>query len=150
VNKDLLSGDGLLGRLMPVQVERLDHFVLTVTDIEATIAFYEMVLGMRPVTFGAGRKALMFGQGKINLHPMRGPFKPHARHPTPGSADLCFITSWSMEKVVQHLNGCGVLIEEGPVARTGALGPILSVYFRDPDENLIEVSAECSRKNIPC
>lgn len=124
-----------------MQVERLDHFVLTARDIEATAAFYEQVPGMRPVSFGAGRRALEFGRSKINLHPASKPLEPHARHPTPGSADLCFIVPVPIGTVVEHLGRCGVAIEEGPVPRTGALGPIRSVYFRDPDGNLIEVSS---------
>ncbi|MBL8540008.1 MAG: VOC family protein [Betaproteobacteria bacterium] len=123
-----------------MQVERLDHFVLTVRDVEATISFYEKVLGMSAVTFGAGRRALAFGQSKINIHPAHAPLSPHARHPTPGSADLCFIVSSPVAAIVEHLRRCDVVTEEGPIARTGALGPIMSVYFRDPDGNLVEVS----------
>lgn len=123
-----------------MQIERLDHLVLTVRDVEATVTFYAQVLGMKPVTFGNGRRALSFGQQKLNLHPADAPFKPHAAHPTTGSADLCLISTTSISVVVDHLKGKGIAIEEGPVSRTGALGPITSVYFRDPDENLIEVS----------
>jgi len=123
-----------------MKIERLDHLVLTVRDIEATVAFYADVLGMNPVTFGNGRRALSFGQQKLNLHPADAPLKPHAAHPTPGSADLCFITSTPIAEVIALLERRGVAIEEGPVARTGALGSITSVYFRDPDANLIEVS----------
>ena len=123
-----------------MQIDRLDHFVLTVSDLDATIAFYQRVLGMTPVTFGAGRRALSFGRSKINLHPADAPISPHARQPVPGAADLCFITSEPIAAVANHLRRCNVAIEEGPVPRTGALGPITSVYFRDPDGNLIEVS----------
>lgn len=123
-----------------MQVERLDHLVLTVADIDASISFYEKVMGMRPLTFGAGRRALAFGRSKINLHPADQPIRPHARYPTAGSADLCFIVATPVEEVVLHLRDCGVTIEDGPVARSGATGPIMSVYFRDPDDNLIEVS----------
>lgn len=125
---------------MPFQIDRVDHLVLTVRDIEATVRFYTEVLSMIPVSFGAGRRALSFGQQKINLHQADDPIAPHAANPTTGSADLCFVTSESLEKVLQHLNALNVQILEGPVQRTGALGPILSVYFRDPDQNLIEVS----------
>jgi catechol 2,3-dioxygenase-like lactoylglutathione lyase family enzyme len=124
-----------------MQIDRLDHFVLTVRDIDVTIGFYQTVLGMTPVTFGAGRKALSFGQSKINLHPADAPIVPHANHPVPGSADLCFITSEPIESVMDHLRNCDVPLEDGPVPRTGALGPITSVYLRDPDGNLIEVSS---------
>ena len=123
-----------------MQAERLDHVVLTVADIDASISFYERVMGMRALTFGAGRRALAFGQSKINLHPADQPIRPHARYPTAGSADLCFIVATPVERVIEHLRDCGVIIEDGPVARSGATGPIMSVYFRDPDDNLIEVS----------
>ncbi len=123
-----------------MHIDRLDHFVLTVRDLDASLAFYERVLGLAPVTFGQGRKALAFGQSKINLHPADAPVAPHAQHPAPGSADVCFIASESMDTVMDHLDRCGINILEGPVSRTGALGPITSVYFRDPDGNLIEVS----------
>jgi catechol 2,3-dioxygenase-like lactoylglutathione lyase family enzyme len=99
-----------------------------------------MVLGMEPVTFGAGRKALTYGQSKINLHYANAPIAPHVSHPVPGSSDLCFITPDSIVSVIDHLRKCGVPIEDVPVPRTGALGPITSVYLRDPDGNLIEIS----------
>lgn len=121
-------------------IERLDHLVLTVADIARTVDFYQRVLGMRHETFGQGRSALLFGQQKFNLHQAGREFEPKALHPTPGAIDLCLISQWSIDKVLQHLAAQGVAVEEGPVARTGALGPIESVYFRDPDGNLIEVS----------
>ena len=121
-------------------IERLDHLVLTVRNVEETCTFYARVLHMEPVTFGGGRRALRFGDQKINLHSTDAPIAPHAFDPTPGSADLCFITSTPIADVVAHLQKHGVAITEGPVARTGATGPITSVYFRDPDSNLIEVS----------
>ncbi|MDX2220609.1 MAG: VOC family protein [Burkholderiales bacterium] len=123
-----------------MRIDRLDHLVLTVADVEVSVAFYAKVLGMQPVTFGNGRRALAFGNQKINLHRASAPIKPHAATPTPGSADLCFIAATPLHEVVSHLAACGVKIEEGPVPRTGATGPIQSVYFRDPDGNLIEVS----------
>jgi catechol 2,3-dioxygenase-like lactoylglutathione lyase family enzyme len=123
-----------------MKMERLDHLVLTVRSIEESVAFYERVMGMQAVTFGAGRVALAFGRQKINLHQVGKEFEPKACRPTPGSADLCFITQTPLSEVVAHLAACGVPVVEGPVPRTGALGPITSVYFRDPDENLIEVS----------
>lgn len=123
-----------------MQIDSLDHLVLTVADIEASCAFYQRVLGMEVLTFGAGRKALAFGTQKINLHQAGREFEPKAERPTPGSADLCFLTSVPLPQVQQHLAACGVTVAEGPVQRTGAQGPILSLYFRDPDRNLIEVS----------
>lgn len=121
-------------------IASLDHLVLTVADIDRTAAFYCDVLGMRRVTFGAGRTALAFGSQKINLHQHGREFEPKALAPTPGSADLCFVAAVPLAEVVERLRGAGIAIEEGPVARTGAVGPIASVYVRDPDGNLIEIS----------
>jgi catechol 2,3-dioxygenase-like lactoylglutathione lyase family enzyme len=123
-----------------MHIDSLDHLVLTVADIDASCAYYQRVLGMEVLTFGAGRKALAFGQQKINLHQAGREFEPKAHKPTPGSADLCFLTSLPLTQVQAHLAANGVTVSEGPVQRTGAQGPILSVYFRDPDFNLIEVS----------
>jgi catechol 2,3-dioxygenase-like lactoylglutathione lyase family enzyme len=123
-----------------MQLDSLDHLVLTVKDIEATCAFYASVLGMKVVTFGDGRRALAFGEQKINLHLAGHEFEPKAANPTPGSADLCLLTRDPLEAVVQHIRSRGVNIEQGPVHRTGAMGPIISVYLRDPDGNLIEIS----------
>jgi catechol 2,3-dioxygenase-like lactoylglutathione lyase family enzyme len=123
-----------------MHIDSLDHLVLTVADIDASCAYYQRVLGMEVLTFGAGRKALAFGQQKINLHQAGREFEPKAHKPTPGSADLCFLTSLPLAQVQAHLAAQGVTVSEGPVQRTGAQGPILSVYFRDPDFNLIEVS----------
>jgi catechol 2,3-dioxygenase-like lactoylglutathione lyase family enzyme len=125
---------------MEMNINRLDHLVLTVNDIEATCSFYKRVLGMEVVVFGGGRKALSFGAQKINLHQKGKEYKPKALKPTPGSGDLCFITSVPISEVIAHLNSCGIEIIEGPARTTGATGPIISVYFRDPDLNLIEVS----------
>ncbi|MFC0211101.1 VOC family protein [Paenibacillus chartarius] len=121
-------------------IKSLDHFVLTVKSLEKTIQFYTSVLGMKEETFGNGRKALRFGNQKINLHEAGHEFEPKALNPLPGSADLCFITEMDMEDVMNRLRKNGIEIEEGPVNRTGALGPIVSVYVRDPDNNLIELS----------
>ncbi|HEX6566928.1 MAG TPA: VOC family protein [Chthoniobacterales bacterium] len=123
-----------------MKIDRIDHLVLTVADVAQTCEFYQRVLGMETVIFGAGRKALTFGQQKINLHQAGKEFEPKAVKPTPGSGDLCFIASTPLPEVIQHLKGEGIDIVEGPVARTGATGPMQSVYFRDPDGNLIEVS----------
>lgn len=123
-----------------MKIDRVDHFVLTVVDIDASCDFYARVLGMDIVSFGQGRKALSFGSQKINLHQHRHEFEPKARQPTPGSGDFCLITSVPLAQVIEHLKHCEVTIEEGPVSRTGACGPIQSVYFRDPDGNLVEVS----------
>jgi catechol 2,3-dioxygenase-like lactoylglutathione lyase family enzyme len=125
---------------MTISIECLDHLVLTVDDLQATCAFYERVLGMQVVTFANGRYALQFGQQKINLHQTGKEFEPKAALPTPGSADLCFITLLPLGQVIAHLHTCKVEIVEGPVSRIGAIGPIESVYIRDPDGNLIEVA----------
>ena len=119
---------------------RLDHLVLTVRDLEAAVRFYTEVLGMERVRFGAGRTALRFGGQKINLHVAGQEIEPNAAHPTPGSADLCFIMEQPLDAVVEHLRNCGVPLVLGPVPRTGALGPIQSIYLRDPDGNLVELS----------
>lgn len=124
-----------------VEIDRIDHVVLTVRDVDATCAFYARVLGMRAVTFAGGRKALAFGRQKLNLHQAGREFEPKADVPTPGSADLCLITTMPLAQIAAHLAACGVAIVEGPVARTGATGPIRSLYFRDPDRNLIEVAS---------
>lgn len=123
-----------------MRIDRLDHLVLTVADVDHTVVFYSRVLGMDPVSFGSGRRALTFGSSKINLHQVGHEFEPKAAEPTPGSADLCLISVDSLDAVLAHLAGCGVSVEEGPVQRTGATGPIMSVYFRDPDGNLVEIS----------
>lgn len=127
-----------------MKIDSLDHFVLTVKNIDATSAFYSKVLGMEIVTFGNGRKALSFGSQKINLHEHGNEFEPKAWLPTPGSADLCFITSVPLPDVIKHLSSCGVTVIDGPVQRTGAKGSVMSVYLRDPDMNLIEVSNRIS------
>jgi catechol 2,3-dioxygenase-like lactoylglutathione lyase family enzyme len=123
-----------------MNVDRIDHVVMTVTDLDATCDFYTRVLGMRVVTFAGGRKALAFGRQKINLHLAGREFEPKADAPTPGSVDLCLITTVPLDAVQAHLAACNVPIVEGPVDKTGAMGPIRSVYFRDPDRNQIEVS----------
>ncbi len=123
-----------------ITLDRLDHLVLTVRDIEATCRFYERVLGMRRESFEGGWLALHYGRQKINLHPYPSPVEIVAKDPRPGTADLCFIAETPLEEVIAHLSACGVEVEMGPVKRTGAEGLMTSVYFRDPDGNLIEVS----------
>lgn len=123
-----------------MEIERIDHLVLTVRDVDRTIRFYTEILGMKAVTFGNNRKALMFGKQKINLHQYGNEFEPKAKHPVPGSADLCFVTKTPLHEVQSILLSKGIPIEEGPVHRTGALGKLTSLYIRDPDENLIELS----------
>jgi catechol 2,3-dioxygenase-like lactoylglutathione lyase family enzyme len=120
-------------------IDHLDHLVLTVADIDATVAFYRSALGMELFEFG-NRKALRFGEQKINLHQAGKEFEPKAAHPTPGSGDLCFITKAPMEEVASHLKALHLAIEVGPVDRTGAVGKIRSIYLRDPDFNLVEIS----------
>jgi catechol 2,3-dioxygenase-like lactoylglutathione lyase family enzyme len=127
-------------RSSAMQIDRLDHLVLTVADIARTCEFYTRVLGMEVVRFGEGRTALRFGQQKINLHPADNIPGLVAGTPTPGSADLCFITATPLAEVTGHLEGCGVPVVAGPGPRAGAVGTIQSVYIRDPDHNLIEIS----------
>jgi catechol 2,3-dioxygenase-like lactoylglutathione lyase family enzyme len=121
-------------------IDRIDHIVFTVKDVTVTCAFYERVLGMMVETFGEGRKALCFGAQKINLHQFGNEFEPKAKAPAPGCQDICLISSIPITEVEKHLSSCGVAVEEGPIKRTGATGPINSIYFRDPDGNLIEIS----------
>ncbi len=129
---------------MKPSVASLDHLVLTVADIGATVSFYTGVLGMRAETFrpadGTTRTALVFGAQKINLHLAGAEFEPRARDPRPGSGDLCFLTETPLDDWHAHLERHGVAVELGPVERTGATGPIVSIYLRDPDGNLIELS----------
>jgi catechol 2,3-dioxygenase-like lactoylglutathione lyase family enzyme len=125
-----------------VKVRAIDHVVLTVRDVDRTLSFYERSLGMTPVTFGDGRRALAFGEQKLNLHLAGREFEPKAAAPTPGAIDLCLLTDEPLDAVAEHLRASGVRIELGPVAKTGARRPLRSIYFRDPDGNLIEVSNE--------
>jgi catechol 2,3-dioxygenase-like lactoylglutathione lyase family enzyme len=123
-----------------IHIDRLDHLALTVRDIEATCRFYSRVLGMTPKLFEGSRWALHFHAQKINLHQAGREFEPKASTPTPGSADLCFIVSAPLVDVIAHLGQCGVRVLEGPVQREGATGTMRSVYVRDPDGNLLELS----------
>lgn len=127
---------------MSIVIDRIDHFVLTVRDLEASLRFYERVLGARivPPPGGRGPTAVAFGRQKINLHVTGKEFEPKATHPTVGAGDFCLITEQPVESVIAHLKACGVAIEVGPVPRFGALGKMTSVYFRDPDGNLVEVA----------
>jgi catechol 2,3-dioxygenase-like lactoylglutathione lyase family enzyme len=121
-------------------IDHLDHLVLTTLDAEACRDFYVRVMGMREETFGNGRVAFVFGNQKINVHVRGHEFEPKAHLPVPGALDLCFIASTPLDQVVAHLEEQAWPIVEGPVQRTGATGPIRSVYVRDPDLNLIEIS----------
>ena len=123
-----------------MNIDRIDHVVMTVRSVDATCAFYQHVLGMQPVTFAGGRRALAFGRQKINLHEAGREFEPKAHLAAPGTLDICLVTTTPLPQVIEHLARCNVTIIEGPVAKTGATGPLRSVYFRDPDQNLIEVS----------
>jgi catechol 2,3-dioxygenase-like lactoylglutathione lyase family enzyme len=125
---------------MGIAIDRLDHIVITAWDVERTLAFYERVLGMTPVTFAGGRRALAFGRQKINLHQAGREYEPKALKPVPGAIDLCFIATTPLAEVIEHVKACGVTIVEGPVPKTGALGPMQSIYLRDPDGNLVEIS----------
>jgi catechol 2,3-dioxygenase-like lactoylglutathione lyase family enzyme len=122
-----------------IALKHLDHLVLTVKDIEKTVAFYTDVLGMQKEIFKGNRIALKYGQYKINLHEKGKEFEPKAYHVQEGSADLCFVAHTSLQVCIQHLNNLNIPIEEGPVQRTGAQGAIQSIYIRDPDKNLIEL-----------
>jgi len=123
-----------------MKITNIDHLVLTVRDIDRTVQFYESVLCMSKETFGDGRVALKFGDQKINLHKHGLEFEPKANNPLPGSEDLCFITTTDLAEAIEHVRSQGIEIIDGPVERTGANGPIISFYFRDPDQNLIEVA----------
>ena len=127
-----------------MKVRAIDHVVLTVRDVERTLSFYQRALGMAPVEFAGGRRALAFGEQKLNLHEAGREFDPKAAHPTPGAVDLCLLTDTPIDEVIVHLGRAGVPVEIGPVAKTGAKRPLRSIYFRDPDGNLIEVSNEVS------
>ena len=123
-----------------MKIDRIDHVVLTANDLDRTLDFYTRVMGMEAITFAGGRRGLSFGRQKINLHQAGREFEPKALKPTPGSLDLCFITETPLDQVIARLKENGVVVADGPVQKTGALGPMMSVYFRDPDGNLIEVS----------
>ena len=123
-----------------MDIRNLDHLVLTVANLESTCRFYSLALGMEIIEFGENRKALKFGNQKINLQQYGSEFEPKAFKPMPGTADLCFITDFPLHEVTQELKEKCIEIEEGPVERTGANGKIISIYLRDPDMNLIEVS----------
>ena len=127
-----------------ILAQQIDHLVLTVQNVEATCSFYAEVLGVEVVEFGNGRKALVIGNQKINLHQFGKEFRPHAKYPSLGSADLCFLTNLHMGQIVEHLLENRIKIIDGPVQRTGANGPILSVYIKDPDGNLIEIANQLS------
>ena len=128
----------------PPMVTSLDHLVLTVSDMATSVAFYRDILGMQALEFEAAdgfrRRALAFGAQKINLHPAQTPFTPHAAQPRAGSADLCFLSSTPLDAWLPYLKASGQTVLEGPVQRNGALGPIVSLYIRDPDGNLLEIA----------
>ncbi|MFV0482202.1 MAG: VOC family protein [Campylobacteraceae bacterium] len=123
-----------------MKIKNIDHLVLTVKDIEKSIEFYVNILGFEVIVFGKNRKALKFGESKINLHKKGEEFEPKALNPTCGSADLCFISETSLEDVLKELKAKNIDIVEGIVKRTGANGDIKSIYIRDLDKNLIEIS----------
>lgn len=123
-----------------MKISSIDHLVLTVKDIEKICEFYHQVLAMEVITFDKNRKALKFGEQKINLHQIQQELEPKAFKPVPGSVDLCLISSTPIEEVIEHLHDCNVSIILGPVTRTGAKGKIESIYIRDPDQNLLEIA----------
>ena len=124
-----------------MKITAIDHIVLTVTDMDRTVEFYCRTLGMQKEVFSNGRVALRFGQQKINLHHAGHEFEPKAKTPQPGSADLCLVTAALLEDAMAEIRACGIPIEEGPVDRAGAGGPMRSFFFRDPDGNLIEIAS---------
>ena len=128
-----------------LQIDLIDHIVMQTADVFATITFYNEILGMthnefQPPQGGSVRQSLHFGAQKINLHDAGSPFQPHAKNPAAGSVDLCFITKQPLDQWQQHFASCGIEIEDGPVQKIGATGLLLSIYIRDPDGNLIEIS----------
>jgi len=123
-----------------MRIDRIDHLVLTVADLGRTVTFYTQVLGMTAETFGEGRTALRFGRHKINLHVAGAEFEPRAGAAAPGTADFCLITETPLAQVRAELAAAGVPVEVGPVTKQGALGEMRSVYVRDPDDNLVEIS----------
>jgi catechol 2,3-dioxygenase-like lactoylglutathione lyase family enzyme len=131
-----------------MHISHIDHLVLTVADIPSTVDWYQRVLGMRHVTFAGERHALTFGRQKLNLHQAGRELEPKAARPVPGSADLCLITATSLTEVRAHLHARGVRVEQGPVRRTGAIGPITSIYVRDPDGNLLEIATYESVRSV--
>jgi len=129
-----------------MRITGIDHLVLTVADPERTAEFYHRVLGMEIGRDPRGRLSLHFGRQRINLHPAGAEYSPHARLPCPGSADLCLLTDTPPEDLIRELAEHGTAVIEGPVRRQGGIGPMLSVYFHDPDGNLIEISSPLSRE----
>lgn len=125
---------------MTIRIKSLDHLVITASDLQATIDFYTRVLGMEHVAFGNNLHAVQFGDQKFNIHDTSTDVSPKAKNIVPGSADFCLICETPVSQVILHLADCGIEIEEGPVTRSGAAGTLESVYFRDPDGNLVEVS----------
>lgn len=123
-----------------MQIDSIDHIVLTVKDIEKSVAFYTSVFGMQMRMFGEERVALFFGKQKINLHKVGEELLPHAQHPTSGSTDICLLTNTLLKEAMQEVSKHNIPIEEGPLQRSGAQGDILSFYIRDPDGNLIEIA----------
>ena len=125
---------------MPIQMDHIDHLVMTVENVETTCNWYQRVLGIKNAVFGEGRKALLLNKQKINLHQKGAEFEPHAHAPTPGSLDLCLISPTPLAQVLEHLKQQRVPVEKGPIKRNGATGLITSIYIRDPDKNLLEIS----------
>jgi len=123
-----------------MKIKSIDHIVLTVSDITRTCRFYTQILGMEEITFSNNRKALKFGSQKINLHLKGHEFDPKAKRPTPGSADICLLVETPLHEVINRLRKYGIQIEKGPLERTGAQGSLISIYIRDPDGNLVELS----------
>jgi catechol 2,3-dioxygenase-like lactoylglutathione lyase family enzyme len=121
-------------------MDRIDHLVMTVENVEVTCQWYQRVLGIKSAVFGEGRKALLLAKQKINLHPKGSEIEPKAHVPTPGSLDLCLLSSTPLGQVIEHLKAQRVPVEKGPIKRNGAAGLLTSIYIRDPDKNLLEIS----------
>lgn len=125
---------------MAIQLDHIDHVVMTVESVDTTCNWYLRVLGIKSAVFGEGRKALLLNKQKINLHPKGAEFSPVAAAPTPGSLDICLISKTPLAEVIEHLKAQRVAVEKGPIKRNGATGLITSIYIRDPDRNLLEIS----------
>ncbi len=125
---------------MSIKISHIDHLVLTVKDIKASCDFYQNILGMKVISFAGNRKALQFGKQKFNLHEAGKEFEPKAKNPVPGAIDICLISDTPLKLILKKLEMLNIPVDDGPIIRTGARAPLNSIYIRDPDNNLIEIS----------